>query len=202
MLSEEMYDFLPNDQTGEEHAYYTVCYLTLPNESASSTFASSVSADSQDQQVESSIVHTAFRQVIDPRTLVISEQQRFRFTTALKKLNLKPHYHLSEMEPLIVHPIQDEDLACLCSCRDAECPGACPDIHSWDRPSCLEQTLKCKSKGMYQHSLRATHMADKLFRASEGVLAKAHAACRLGHNHAFRLGRVNSSLDAQANEYC
>ncbi|KAH3945980.1 hypothetical protein HBH98_108880 [Parastagonospora nodorum] len=152
ILSEQMYDFLPNHQTSEEHAYYTVCYLTLPQESASSTFASSASADSQDQHVESNIVHTAFRQIIDPSTLIISEQQRFRFTRALKKLNLKPHYHLSEMEPLIVHPIQDENLACLCSCRDGDCPGACPDIHSWDRPYCLEQTLKSKSKELAKES--------------------------------------------------
>jgi len=191
-LSEEMFEFLPNHQCIEENAYYTLCYLVLPQESACSPFASSVSADSQDQQVESNILHTAFRQVIDPSTLAISEKQRFRFARALKKLNLKPYYHLSELEPLIVHPIQDEDLACLCSCPDGDCPGACTDIHSWDRPYCLEQTLKSKSKGMYGHLPHANYMADKLFRASEGVVAEAHAACCLGHNHAFWLGRVNA----------
>jgi hypothetical protein len=145
-----MYNFLPNSQDSEEHAYYTTCYLTLAQTPTSLTSSDGIAAHLPHKMFESGHTHTAFRQTLDLSMLSISEKQRFRFTRAMKQLNLKPEYHLSELEPLIVHPIQDENLANICSCREFDCPGPCFDIHSWDRPYCLEQTLKIKSKGMYR----------------------------------------------------
>jgi hypothetical protein len=148
MLSEEMYDFLPNSSDPEDHAYYTVCYLALPQIPITSTPASVLDAAPQNVAFESGENHTAFRQVLDPSMLSLSEKQRFRFARAMKKLSLRPHYHLSELEPLITHPIQDENLAALCSCRELDCPGECFDIHSYDRPYCLESVIEHKSRGL------------------------------------------------------
>jgi hypothetical protein len=65
----------------------------------------------------------------------------------MKKLHVEPCFHLSELKPHIAHPIKDETFACLCSCYDSDCPGECPDIHSWDRPYCLEGVLESKNEG-------------------------------------------------------
>jgi hypothetical protein len=142
-----MYDFLPNSHAYGELAYYTVCYLTLATPAHESTSLGEASTTAEPQLFESGSIHTAFRQTLDPAVLSISESQRFRFFRAMKQLRIKPHYHLSELEPLVAHPMEDEMLARLCSCSDMNCLGTCPDIHSWDRPSCLEQVLKIKSKG-------------------------------------------------------
>jgi hypothetical protein len=142
-----MYEFLPNGYQDGEFAYYTVCYLTLATPAHESTSLGEASTTAEPQLFESGSVHTAFRQTLDPAVLSISESQRLRFSRAMKQLRIKPHYHLSELEPLVIHPIEDEMLADICSCRDMNCPGACPDIHSWYRPSCLEQVLESKSKG-------------------------------------------------------
>jgi hypothetical protein len=101
-------------------------------------------------QFESSAVHTSFRQTLEPSMLSISEKQRFSFSRAMKRLMIKPYYHLSELEPHVLHPMEDNLLADICSCRDMDCPGECPDIHSWDRPYCLERTLEDKSKGKFR----------------------------------------------------
>jgi hypothetical protein len=144
-----MYEFLPNAKDLEDHSFYTACYLTLAPVSVTSAPVSGVAATSQVRTFDSGSVHTAFRQVLDPSSLSISDKQRFRFTRAMKELGLKPHYHLSELEPHVVHPIQDKALAALCCCRDSQCPGACPDIHSWDRPSCLESVIESESRGLF-----------------------------------------------------
>jgi hypothetical protein len=161
MLSEEMFDFLPNSSDPEDHAYYTVCYLALPQTPVDTKPISNSGAASQNKDFESGLDHTVFRQVLDPSILSLSDKQRSRFARAMKKLNLKPHFHLGELEPLIAHPIQDEDLADFCSCRDVECPGACFDIHSWDRPSCLESTIERKSEGMSRSHKSVERLANK-----------------------------------------
>ena len=142
-----MYDFLPNSHDLGEYAYHTTCYLAFPSIPDGSGVLGGGKDAAKYQLFEDGVTHAAFRETLDTSWLTISEKQRFRFARAMKRLGLKPRYHLSELEPHVVHPMKDEDLACICSCHDMDCPGACPDIHSWDRPSCLEQTLKSKSKG-------------------------------------------------------
>jgi hypothetical protein len=109
-----MYDFLPNNQDSEEHAYYTTCYLTLAQTPTSLTSSDGIATLLPHKIFESGHTYSAFRQTLDLSMLSISEKQRFRFTRAMKELNLKPQYHLSELEPLIVHPIQDENLVDIC----------------------------------------------------------------------------------------
>jgi hypothetical protein len=142
-----MHDFLPNKHDFSDRAYYTACFLTVASSNRSSVSAGRVTAAAQPELFDSSMVHSAFRQTLDPTILSISENQRLRFSRAMKQLQIKPCFHLSELEPLVIHPIEDELLDGICSCPRFECPGACPDIHSWDRPYALEQVLKTKSKG-------------------------------------------------------
>jgi len=94
------------------------------------------------------MVHTASREILDPSYLRITGKQRSRFSRAMKRLGIKPKYHLSELEPHIIHPMKDKGLAGLCSCREMDCPGEAPDLHSYERPACLEYTIQLKSKGM------------------------------------------------------
>jgi hypothetical protein len=142
-----MHDFLPNKHDLTDQAYHTACFLTLASSQHDSSSAGRATAGAQPELFESGMVHNAFRQTLDPAILSISEKQRFRFSRAMRQLQIKPCFHLSELEPLVVHPIEDELLDDICSCSRFECPGACTDIHSWDRPCALEQVLKIKSKG-------------------------------------------------------
>jgi hypothetical protein len=69
----------------------------------------------------------------------------------MKRLRISPCYHLSELELHIIHPIEDEMLMDICSCRETDCLGAPFDIHSWDRPSILGSVLEDKSKSAYHN---------------------------------------------------
>jgi hypothetical protein len=136
-----------------DDSYFTVCYLTFAVHSRDTTrFVGSGDAVDQERYIQEDD-HIAFRQTLDPSTLVISEKQRYRFSKAMKQLGITPCYHLSELEAHVIHPIEDETLADICPCRDSNCPGACYDIHSWDRPSCLESFLEGKSRGEFSMTL-------------------------------------------------
>jgi hypothetical protein len=142
-----MHDFLPNKHDFGDHTEYTTCFLTLASHTHRSVSSERVTTAAQPKLFVSGIVHSAFRQTLNPAILSISEKQRSRFSRAMKRLQIKPCFHLSELDPLVIHPIEDELLDGICSCSRFECPGACPDIHSWDRPCALEQVLEIKSKG-------------------------------------------------------
>jgi hypothetical protein len=142
-----MHDFLPNRHDCTDNTYHTACFITLASHTHDAVSTRRATATVQPELFESGMVHNAFRQTLDPIILSISEKQRFRFSRAMRQLQIKPCFHLSELEPLVVHPIEDELLGDICSCSRFECPGACTDIHSWDRPSVLEHMLKTKSKG-------------------------------------------------------
>lgn len=142
-----MHDFLPISEFARDVSYCTVCYLTLgaPSKDTAQSIESGGTVDQGSYIQEGG--HMAFRQTLDPIMLGLSEKQRSRFWRALKRMRMKPGYHLTDLEPHIAHPIEDENLADICSCGDDDCPGACYDVHSWDRPSCLESILESKSKG-------------------------------------------------------
>tara|TARA_R110002003_G_scaffold9_10_gene436 strand:- start:5032 stop:5430 length:399 start_codon:yes stop_codon:yes gene_type:complete len=125
ILSPTMHDFLPNSHVLHNQTYFTAAYLTLASRSVED--------------------HSAFQQVIEPSQLSLTEEQRQRFARAMKRLNVKPRYQLRDLEPHVIHPIEDDDLANLCSCHAADCP-AC-DIKSWDKPFNIEEVLHAKSKG-------------------------------------------------------
>jgi hypothetical protein len=141
-----MHDFLPNRHDSTDSTYYTACFLALASPSNGSVSAGSDTAAAQPELFESGMVHTAFRRTLDPAILSISEKQQFRFSRAMKHLQIKPCFHLSELESLVIHPIEDELLADICSCSDIDCLQD-PDIKSWDKSSCIESILEDRSRG-------------------------------------------------------
>jgi hypothetical protein len=176
-----MYDFLPNTAITGDLSYYTACYLTLAapkNNTVESVGSGGTVAQGPCLQEN---CHTAFRLTVDPTMTGISEKQRPRFLKAMKRLMVKPRYHLSELEQHIVHPIKDDSLADLCSCRDYDCPGECPDIHSWDRPSCLERVLEHKSEGWFLVTACQSTRLTKRCRTGEGIMAKTYDHRCFGH---------------------
>jgi hypothetical protein len=150
-----MHDFLPNspDVDISDLSYFTACYLALPT----STTSKGDQVALNQSMLGRCRNHMAFRQTVNPVSLIITEQQLSRFTKATKQLRIQPCFHLSELEPHIAHPIKDEVLAAICSCRASDCPGECTDIHSWDRPFCLEEVLKEKSKGKGSLNTMTSH---------------------------------------------
>lgn len=139
ILSPTMHDFLPNSHVLHNQTYFTAAYLTLASRSVEAAISEydGLFFDPED--------HSAFQQVIEPSQLSLTEEQRQRFARAMKRLNVKPRYQLRDLEPHVIHPIEDDDLANLCSCHAADCP-AC-DIKSWDKPFNIEEVLHAKSKG-------------------------------------------------------
>jgi hypothetical protein len=147
VLSPAMYEFLPNTNNEGDYVYYTACYLALPGMVRGTESTNDGKPAPNSGLFEGCGVHTAFSETLEPSLLSISDKQRCQFVQAMKRLNIEPCYHLSRLEPHIIHPVEDEDIMDICSCRKRDCPGEWPDIHSWDRPSCLEQILESRSKG-------------------------------------------------------
>jgi hypothetical protein len=149
-----MHAFLPNSHDLGDYAYYTACYLAFPKTKDDPDDTGDGKRALEYDLFGEYGTHTAFRETLDSSLLSISEKQRFRFSRAMKQLRILPCYHLSELEPHIIHPIEDETLVDICSCREMDCQEASVDVHSWDRPSILESILKDKSKSIY-HDLPA-----------------------------------------------
>ena len=146
MLSDDMTAWLPNQATEAERTFYTVCYLTLPTNQAREAMVGTQHMMESDPDADDLFNHTAFRQVIDPDQLVLTDNARLRFSKTMKRLNLKVQYHLSEMEPFVQHPIQDERLLDICSCYRHYC-DASPDHKSWDKPYFVQNILEERSEG-------------------------------------------------------
>jgi hypothetical protein len=139
--------WLPNHGAAEARSYYTVAYLKVAARESSDSRSSSHQISPLNPTLTKCSDHTAFRQIIDPSQLVLSEKDRTRFPKAMRFLGLKPYYHLSELEPHVVHPIEDEFLMDICSCHANDCPAS-PDHKSWDKPYFVHNHLKRKSKGL------------------------------------------------------
>jgi hypothetical protein len=139
-------DFWIHAQGAVGNGAYTLCYLTLATDSAGKHIVGGRTAPEKHQQFGQQGDHKAFQQVIDPSLLALSENQRLRFKKAMRMLGISPHYHLSELEPHVQHPIEDEDLADLCMCSKSDCDTS-PDIHPWDKAYHVECYLEEKSKG-------------------------------------------------------
>jgi hypothetical protein len=181
-MSPAMHEFLPNSYGLGDYAYYTACYLALPSLAGKTGSLPNDKTTRQRDMFEDPDAHTAFCEVLDPSSLVISNKQRSRFTRAMKRLNTAPWYHLSQLEPHITHPIEDDDLMDVCSCRMGECPGACLDLHSWDRPHYLEQVIESRSKGDTQTQPALFTRLTLIYRAGERVVAETHDACCIRYN--------------------
>jgi hypothetical protein len=145
-LSNDMTTWLPIVYWEEEKTYYTLCYLAVSPKRNVEDDMGSQKASKLNPLFGKRDDHTAFRQFIDPSQLCLSENQRRCFPKAMQYLNLKPHYHLSEMEPHIIHPIKDKFLMDICSYDCLGCPAS--RHKSWDKLHLLTDHLERKSKGM------------------------------------------------------
>lgn len=146
-LSDAMHDWLPNSGNDRERSYYTRCYLTpafvrsnkgIINSGRQNSYTNALFRKFRD--------HTAFCQVVDPSRLLLSENERLRFPKAMRCLGLDPCYHLSELEPHVIHPIQDELLMDICSCHKLDCPAS-PVHDPMDKAYFVASYLENKSKG-------------------------------------------------------
>ncbi|KAF2130769.1 hypothetical protein P153DRAFT_395197 [Dothidotthia symphoricarpi CBS 119687] len=146
ILPTPLFDFLPNSGFSEEFAYYTRCYLTLYSKSGDKRITGSPDSAPQNKLFHEYGDHMSFQETIDPSQLILSENDRLRFAKAMRLLGIRTCYHLSELAPHVVHPIEDEWLSDLCACGKSEsiCPHS--DVKSYDKPYCLEEYLKSKSK--------------------------------------------------------
>lgn len=91
--------------------------------------------------------HLALYQGIGSSQLSITEDQKLRFTRAMRALDLKPHYHLTEMETMLGPSNNDELFWAMCR---RPIPGCCkkpgPDKPSAKRRK-FEKYLEGKNEG-------------------------------------------------------
>ncbi len=104
----------------DENTNSTICYLISSSRYQISGPISGRSASKHSSLFRKCGDHTAFRSIFDPSQLSLTENERLRFPTAMKRLDLKPHYHLSELESQVIHPIQDSVLKDMCCCRTSD----------------------------------------------------------------------------------
>ncbi|KAF2027553.1 hypothetical protein EK21DRAFT_91466 [Setomelanomma holmii] len=101
ILSPAMHGFLPNRHTWNDHTYFTAAYLTLASSSVEVIVSDVSSTSGHAGLFIDPEDHGATQQMIDPSQLLLTEEQRQRFTRAMKKLGLKPRYHLRELKPCL-----------------------------------------------------------------------------------------------------
>jgi hypothetical protein len=181
-LSHDMTAWLPNthwDIQGGQKTYYTSCYLAMcPGRNVEDEMGGQ-KASKLNPLFGKRDDHTAFRQVIDLSRLCLSENQHRRFPKAMRHLNLKPHYHLSEMEPHIIHPLKDEVLIDICSCNSLYCPATGDDRFD-AKPGYLADHIERKSKGMmHDQRLRPSISDMETRRNGDTFMAKAYEYCCL-----------------------
>lgn len=134
------------DITGD--AYYTISFLVPV----------SMAPKRPVQEIEESVYYhqqfidpnsqAAFRQVIDPQSLVLTDSVKMDFARAMRVLNLQPHYHLSQLEPLFIPVVQDKALMTICKCERSTCPCD-KDLDSFDKLQNLEEFLEAKNQGSW-----------------------------------------------------
>jgi len=114
-----MTKFMPYAQCVDlefEDAQYTKCLLVPASQPPSKAVAENTKAAYAHQQFAKPDDNISFRQTIMPSSVVLSEKQRLQFTRAMRILDLRPHFHLTEMEkamtPAITGTIQSLHKAC------------------------------------------------------------------------------------------
>lgn len=66
--------------------------------------------------------HLAFCQIIDLSELGITEKEKLRFARIMRILDLKPAFHITELETLIDPSTQDSELWEICNAQLKDCP--------------------------------------------------------------------------------
>jgi hypothetical protein len=133
---------------------YTLCYLTLASDTSQEYIVGGRTEPAAPVQFCRQGDHRAFQQIIDPSLLTLSESHRLRFRKAMRVLDISPHYHLSELEPHVKHPMKDKALCDMCSCCGDDCqPKHCMDVQ--EKVDSIDKYLEGKSKGeLHRYTLQ------------------------------------------------
>jgi len=104
--------------------------------------------------------HLASFQVLDLSQLNITEEQRLRFARAMRVLDLKPHYHLTELEELLNPSNTDESFWAMCHLPLTGCPKPGPAKRG-EKKKRLAKYLQAKNEGKSPAKTRITeHFAN------------------------------------------
>ena len=153
-FSETMKNFLPHvyetSPYGAEHpSCYTIAFLGLPPQQREGGVHHSTTRNNPNFAKDDS--NTTFWEVIDPVALQLTEDQRLRFAKAMTVLDLKPHFPMTQLEPLIDPALGDQALSALAKTKLPIRPAKVNDparlewLKTMER--ILEEVLKGKSKG-------------------------------------------------------
>lgn len=115
VMSENLVSLLPDISGYSEISYYTSCFLSIsPPQSASKPNFRGRAAQHRNAAYLKNKNHLAFREIIKPTQLSISDQQKLRFAKAMRVLGLHPYYHLTELDALLSPDNDDKALWAFC----------------------------------------------------------------------------------------
>ncbi|KAF1851796.1 uncharacterized protein K460DRAFT_41392 [Cucurbitaria berberidis CBS 394.84] len=116
VLSGNVQSFLPEDTFQGDCIYYTSCFLALTQDMETESKSHGRTSTHKNNLFLKPGNHLAFHQVLDPARFNLTEDQRLRFTRAMRTLDLQPYYHLSELETIVTSATQDDALWAICDC--------------------------------------------------------------------------------------
>jgi hypothetical protein len=146
-LADDYLEFLPDTSERVGEAYYTISFL-IPSSSVPSHSADyGITTGYTHQQFIHPASQRVFRQVVDASSLVLSEALQVRFAKAMRVLHLPPHFHMSQLEPLVTPITQDSALLEICNCTRRECPCT-SDLENYEKEEKFEEYLAARNKGV------------------------------------------------------
>jgi hypothetical protein len=164
-----MTEFLPDAQYVDlefEDAQYTICLLVPASQPPSKAVAGNKKTAYAHQQFADPNDDISFRQTVMPSSVVLSKKQQLQFARAMRILDLRPHFHLTDMEKVMTPAIKDGDLLGICACSRQICP--CDKKVNLDEKILrLGQYLTNKNSGkcylcLYVATAWYVHRADRI----------------------------------------
>jgi hypothetical protein len=92
--------------------------------------------------------HLASYQVADLAQLNITDEQKLRFARAMRVIDIKPHYHVTELEALLDPSNVDKSFWAACNRQLAGCPKPRSSKRSEKKKS-LEKYLQKSNEGKF-----------------------------------------------------
>lgn len=170
-MSDKLRRFLPDVEDKSEAGYTTSCFLTLSP--ASNSTQNRVKAHTNPHFAERGN-HYAFTQTVDPNHLILTRALQVRFRRAMRILDVKPHFQLSELEPSLVPSTMDNDLWEICDRQLQGCPA--PTVEDKGaKMAKLSRYLERKSQGMVSISSTVDMLLTQTCRSCTGGLAQDDA---------------------------
>lgn len=146
-ISSRLARFLPDTYGPSSTSYYTSCFVTLPSKTVAETTPGSRTEAHRNHAFLKGDCHLAFNQRIDISSLGISEQQKEAFARILRILDMRPSFHLNELESSLVPSTNDSALWNICDAQLEGCPEVSP-VSLEKKKSRLKRYLERKNNGM------------------------------------------------------